>query len=277
MKLLIVIILGAYALICLGAYALQSRFVFFPDDDDAGTPADLGLAFRDITFPGPDGRIRHGWMIPTEGARYTLLFCHGNAGNITHRLESIRQFVDAELSVFIFDYGGYGKSQGKPSENGTYGDAIAAWDYLIGEEGVDPAHIILFGRSLGGAVAIDLATREDARALIVESAFTSAVEMGARAFPWLPVRYLSRIRYDSMKKVTHIRIPKLFVHSLDDETVPFGMGKRLYNRAARPKTFLRLRGGHNDAFVVSDTKYAEALTQFIATLDEKPATKRNKS
>lgn len=261
------IILGAYALVCLAAYIMQGRLVFFPTDEDAGKPSDVGLDYKDVTFAGPDGRDRHGWMIPVADARYTLLFCHGNAGNITHRLESIRQFVDAGLSVFIFDYGGYGKSRGRPSESGTYGDALAAWDYLVETEGVDPARIILFGRSLGAAVAIDLATRESPRALIVESAFTSAVDIGARAYPWLPVRYLARVRYDNMKKVPHIRAPKLFIHSLEDRTVPFGMGKRLYNRAARPKTFVRLRGTHDDGFIVSADVYMEALRKFLDSLD----------
>lgn len=267
MKMILLILAGAYVLVCLLAYLAQSRLVYFPSREEAGTPADLGLEYRDITFYATSRRALHGWLVPGDGP-YTLIYCHGNAGNITHRLHSIRQFVEMGLSVFIFDYGGYGRSKGRPSEKGTYDDVAAAWDYLVEDEKIDPSQIVLFGRSLGAAVAIDLATQVDPRGLIVESSFTSIPELGARIYPWLPVRLIARIRYNNMKKISGIRVPKLFVHSLHDDIVPFGMGKRLYNRAPRPKQLLKLRGTHNDSFVVSDAKYEEGVKSFLASLDQ---------
>ena len=182
-------------------------------------------------------------------------------------MESIKQFVDAGLSVFIFDYAGFGQSAGKPAESTTYDDATAAWKYITGELGLAPNEIILFGRSLGSAVAIDLAGRKKPVALILESCFTSIAEMGARIYPWLPVRFLTRIRFDSMSKITYVDVPKLFVHSLDDEIVPYGMGRRLYNRASRPKQFVKMRGNHNDAFLMPGSEYEAVLQSFLADLD----------
>lgn len=269
MKIALLIVIGGYVLVCAIAFALQARLVYFPDHDDAGDPSRVGLDFREVFFETVSGRRLHGWMVPAPdgGTGYTLLYCHGNAGNITHRLESIRQFVELGLSVFIFDYGGYGKSEGRPGEQTTYDDAEAAWDCLTGELGVDDRTVILFGRSLGGAVAIEMARRVRARALIVESCFTSVPELGSRLYPWLPVRLLSRIRYDNARKVTRLRLPKLFVHSMDDDVVPFGMGRRLYHRAARPKEFLRIRGTHNDGFIVSEPAYDEGIRKFLESLD----------
>jgi len=268
MKLVLAILSFVYVSLCLVAYLLQSRFVYFPDREQAGTPADVGLEFEDVEFQSLRGTALHGWHVRAPGARYTILYCHGNAGNISHRLESIRRFVDRGLSVFIFDYAGYGRSEGRPSERATYADVRGAWLWLTETAGLAPDEIILFGRSLGTAVAIDLATEVEPRALILESPFTSAVELGARAYWWLPVRFISRIRYDSMAKIPGIRTPKLFVHSLEDEVVPLGMGKRLYNRAMRPKMWVRARGGHNDVYLTPGSAYEGALEQFLAALDE---------
>lgn len=267
MKLFLLIIIGAYLLVCLAAFLFQSRFVFFPSSEHAGTPGDAGLSFEDVTLENGAGTKIHGWFIPAANPRFTLLFCHGNAGNITHRIESIQIFNRLNLSVFIFDYSGYGRSGGRPSERATYLDSRAAWDYLTGEKKLKRENIILFGRSLGAAVAIELATEVDPCALILESAFTSAVELGARVYPWLPVRLMSRIRYNSMSRIQDVRTPKLFIHSIEDEVVPFGMGRRLYNRAARPKTLVKIRGGHNDGFVVSGPEYVQAIGNFLDGLE----------
>jgi fermentation-respiration switch protein FrsA (DUF1100 family) len=274
MKLILALISFVYVTVCLVAYLLQSRFVYFPDREEAGTPADVGLDFEEVTFASASGTRLHGWYVSVPGARYTLLYCHGNAGNISHRLESIRRFADRGLSVFIFDYSGYGKSAGRPSERATYADALGAWDWLTRTAGVKRDGVILFGRSLGTAVAIDLATEVQARGLILESPFTSAVELGARAFWWLPVRFLARIRYNSMGKIAAVKEPKLFVHSLQDEVVPYGMGKRLYNRAPRPKMWVKAQGGHNDVYLEPGSAYDEALDRFLAGLDEPRGVRR---
>jgi hypothetical protein len=272
MKIAILILALAYALVCLVAFLLQSRLVFFPARALARTPGDAGMDFRDVTFATATGRTLHGWMVPAVGSTYTLLYCHGNAGNIGDRIESIRQFVEMGLSVFIFDYGGYGRSEGRPGEASTYEDALAAWEHLTGAEGIANDRIVVFGRSLGGAVAIDLVAgarrRQSPAGLIVESCFTSLPDLGARVYKWLPVRFLCRYRYNNWKKIRDVGVPKLFIHSLEDEVVPFGMGKRLYNHASRPKQFLRIRGGHNDGYLASDEQYREGVRAFIAILDQ---------
>ncbi len=252
-----------YLVVCLLGILFQDRLVFFPERALVTVPEQVGLSYRDVYFETADGMRLHGWFVPAAAQRAVLLFCHGNAGNISGRLESLQMFNELGLSVFIFDYRGYGQSRGRASERGTYADARAAWRHLTEDEGVAPDQIILFGRSLGGAVAIELATHVRPRALIVESTFTSAAELGARIYPWLPVRQLARIRYDSQGRVRRLRCPKLFVHSLHDETVPFSMALKLFERAARPKELLKIRGGHNDGFLVSGRKYLDGLAGFL--------------
>ena len=229
----------------------------------------LGVPFHDVAFQRPGGKRLHGWLVEADDARYTMLYCHGNAGNISHRLDAIRQYRDMGISVFIFDYAGYGQSEGRPSESGTYADARAAWAYLTTERSLSPRDIIIYGRSLGAAVAIKLATEVTPRALIVEAAFTSAVQLGERAYPWLPVRFLARARYDSASRIQDVRCPVLFVHSLQDEVVPFGMGRRLFNRAGKPKTFVKTRGSHNDSYLLVDDKSRRALEAFLDSLDDR--------
>jgi fermentation-respiration switch protein FrsA (DUF1100 family) len=194
----------------------------------------------------------------------TLLFLHGNAGNISHRLDSIRQFHELGLAVFILDYRGYGESEGSPTETGTYDDATAAWHYLIAQRGIAPRDIVLLGRSLGANIAAELATRTRPGALIMESAFTSVPDMAATIYPWLPVRLLSRYRYDAYKQLAHISCPLLIVHSRDDEIIPFTHGQRLFECAREPKQFLELRGGHNDGFLVTGRDYLEGIGHFLS-------------
>ena len=180
-------------------YFAQESLVYFPDRTLVGTPTNTGLAYEAVRFSADDGVHLSGWFIPAPKARATLLFCHGNAGNISHRLESIRQFHQLGLNVFIFDYRGYGVSEGVPTEAGTYRDAEAARRYLVETRGLVPEHIVYFGRSLGAAIAAWLATQHPPRALIVESAFTSVPDFGAEIYPWLPVRLLARLRYPTQE------------------------------------------------------------------------------
>ena len=153
-------------------------------------------------------------------------------------------------------------------EKETYRSARAAWDYLTVDRGIDERDIILFGRSLGSAVAIELSTHVLPRALILESSFTSLPEIGARSYPFLPVRLLARIRYNSMDRIQEVRVPKLFVHSLDDDLIPLGMGKRLYNRAPRPKVWARAHGDHNAVYLTNGSRYDATFREFIKSLDE---------
>ncbi|MEK7797018.1 MAG: alpha/beta hydrolase, partial [Pseudomonadota bacterium] len=193
----------------------------------------------------------------------TLLFCHGNAGNISHRLESIRQFHQLGLNVFIFDYRGYGESEGVPTEAGTYRDAEAARRYLVETRGLAPEHIVYFGRSLGAAIAAWLATQHPPRALIVESAFTSVPDFGAEIYPWLPVRLLARLRYPTQEYLRSVQAPVLVIHSRDDEIVSFRHAEKLYESANSPKELLEIRGGHNDGFLVSGAQYTRRLDDFL--------------
>ncbi|MFH1844915.1 MAG: alpha/beta hydrolase [bacterium] len=257
-----------YLVICGLMVAFQPRFVFFPESQLDGTPEAVGLAFREVRFRTEDRVDLHGWFVPgAEGGRVALFF-HGNAGNISHRLETVRLLHELGLTVFIFDYRGYGQSGGRMSEAGSYRDASAAWRYLVEQESMSPDRIILWGRSLGGAVAVELASRIRPAALVVESSFTSAAELGARIYPWLPVRQLARIRYDSAKRIHRVTCPKLFVHSTADEVVPYGLGLRLFNQAGRPKEMLKIRGSHNDGFLTSGPRYTEGVRTFLASLPE---------
>ena len=255
-----------YAVLAAALFFYQPNLLYFPDmpsREIEATPGDIGLNFEPLILATRDDEQLDAWYIPANDARGVLLFCHGNAGNISHRLESIRLFHELGLSVLIFDYRGYGQSSGKPTEKGTYRDADAAWHYLVTQRGIPAEHIILFGRSLGAPIAADLATRQTAAAVILESGFTSVPDVAAKFYPWLPVRWLSRYQYDTRKKLADIHSPVLIVHSRDDEIISYSNGEQLFEAASEPKQFLPLRGGHNDGFLVSGKDYIRGLDAFI--------------
>ena len=262
---MLVLISGAYLLLVIFVYLTQAGMLYLPHlpgrELDA-TPEAVGLAFEDVTLETSDGVRVHGWFVPGESER-ALLYFHGNAGNISHRLYSIREWHDLGLSVFIIDYRGYGRSEGNPTEQGLYRDGAAAWQYLAGERGIAPEDIIVFGRSLGGSVAAWLAARQAPAALIVESSFTSVPDIGQEAYPWLPVRWLSRFKHATRDHVRQVTSPVLVVHSRDDEIIPFHHGEAIFAAASEPKTFLEIRGGHNDAHAVSAALYRDGLQDFL--------------
>lgn len=252
-----------YLVICIVIASLQARLIYFPSKDYWGTPTDLGLPFADLSLITDDGITIAAWHVPHPHDSGTVLFCHANAGNMGDRLYSVKAFHDLGYSVLIFDYRGYGRSQGKPTEEGTYRDAQAAWRYLVETRGTPPERIVLFGRSLGGAVAIDLAARRKPGALVVESSFTNLVDVGKRHYPLLPVGLLCRYRYDSIKKVPNITCPKLFIHADDDELVPLANGRRLFDAAAQPKHFIQTPGGHNDGGFEHSQAYTDMLKRWL--------------
>lgn len=260
------VVVGLYLVILLFVYAMQEKMLFFPSPTIEATPTDIELEYQDVNFTTEDGVKLHGWYIPCEDATATLIFCHGNGGNISHRLESIDQFHALNLSVFIYDYRGYGQSAGKISEKGTYRDAAAAWTYVTGEQNVPPDKIIVFGRSLGGGVASWLAANRPAAALILESTFTAIPDIAAIHYPFIPVKWLAKYKYNSRKRVAKLTLPKLFIHSPDDEIVPFKLGQRLYKAAAEPKRFLQLSGGHNDGFTLSHDIYMKGVGEFLSSV-----------
>lgn len=248
-----------------GIRYIEKHSIYFPMRQVVSTPALAGLAYEDIYFTTQDGKTLNGWYIPAEKAAYTVLFCHGNAGNIGHRLYKISMLHEMGLNVFIFDYRGYGKSEGSPDEQGLYSDGDAAYDYLIREKKVSPRALILYGESIGGAVAIDIAERLSVKAIITEETFTSVKDMMRIAFPFLPYHIFSS-RFDSASKIQDITCPKLIMHSVDDEIVPYYLGVELFGASAGPKKFLKLRGGHNTAFMESGEKYREGIKFFIESL-----------
>lgn len=265
---LAVFLMLGYGILLGLVYFLQARLVYFPDIGAGfagSTPSDIGLEYEDVNFNTSDGLQLHGWYVSEESGRGVVLFFHGNAGDISHRLDSIAFFHGLGYSVFIVDYRGYGRSEGAPDEQGTYRDAEAAWRYLVEERAIDSGKIVIFGRSLGASIAAWLASRTHAAALIIESAFTSAPDLGAHHYWFLPVRTLARIHYDTRSYIQDVSAPTLVVHSTDDEIIPFAHGKELFAHANEPKAFVELQGGHNDGFFVSRAIYAEALGEFLGT------------
>ncbi len=275
LRILGIIVLG-YLVFVVTIFLLQDRMLYFPTAVMNGTPADIGLPFREITFKAADDVELFGWWVgepPSKEKgkqRDVVLFCHGNGGNISHRLDSLIIFNKLGLDIFIFDYRGYGKSEGKPSEEGTYRDVEAAWKYLVERERVQPARIILFGRSLGGAVAAPLAVKVKAKALILESTFTSVPDLGAQVYPLLPVRLLARFKYDTrlcLREIAETRpMPVLIIHSREDEMIPFQHGEKLFEAAGEPKKFLLISGSHNAGFINSAKVYVEGLREFFSSL-----------
>lgn len=249
-------------------YLFQPHFIYYPHKQLLGTPEDIDLAYRDVALQTDDGLSIHGWYIPHPEARAKLLFLHGNAGNVSHRLDSLKIFNDLGLSVFIIDYRGYGRSDGRPSEQGTYKDAKAAWHYLNEQLNKDDQAIIVFGRSLGGGVASWLATQVNTDGLILESTFTSIMDMGKHYYPYLPIPLITRIRYDSLANITAITSPILFIHSQNDQIVPYKYGRALFAKATSEKIFVDITGDHNSGFIVSGKSYTDALDAFIQGIIE---------
>lgn len=257
---------GIYVAIMAFVYYKQSSLIFYPNIPGrnlVATPEDIGLGYEDVEFTTLDGIKLHGWFIANESARGTLLFFHGNAGNISHRLESISIFHELGLNVFIIDYRGYGQSEGKVTEKGTYRDAEAAWKYLTETRNIAADQIIIFGRSLGASIAAWLASRHTPAALIVESSFSSVPSMAKRIYPFLPVHWLASFKYDTSRYIANIACPVLVAHSKNDEIIPFAEGLQVFEAAPEAKQFLEMRGGHNDGFLVSRSIYVAGLGSFI--------------
>jgi uncharacterized protein len=267
---IMIILVAGYLVISLYLFIRQPAMVYFPKGELANTPADIELPFREIFFHTRDHVRLCGWFVGQEHQKEmpVILFFHGNGGNISHRLESLSIFNRLHLNVFIIDYRGYGKSGGKPSEEGTELDALAAWNYLTKEEKIPANRIIIFGRSLGGAVAAQLATLPhiNARALILESTFTSVPDVGAEMYPFLPVRLLSRFQYNTLERISEIHLPLLIIHSPQDQTIPYNHGKRLFKAANEPKHFLEISGNHDEGFVASIEIYINGLQAFFSSI-----------
>ncbi len=250
---------------------LERYLIYAPDRQLETTPQSAGLAYEDVRFPAGDGTMLHGWLIPAPDARLTLLWFHGNAGNIGHRVDNIKYLHRLlRLNVFIFDYRGYGQSAGTHSdlsEEATYRDAEGALTYLRGRRDLAHTRLVYFGRSLGASIAVEAARHHPPAALILETPFTSLKEMARVALPFLPLGSLLRTKYDSLSKIREIRVPLLILHGDRDDVVPYEQGRRLFDAANEPKTFYRIRGArHNDTYIVGGQPYFDAWARFLEGL-----------
>jgi fermentation-respiration switch protein FrsA (DUF1100 family) len=255
----------AYAVLVAVMWLIQERFIFYPQAgrEIISTPTARGVPYDDIVITTSDGEQLNAWWMRADRPRGAVLLFHGNAGNISHRIEYALMFRRLGYSTMLVDYRGYGRSTGTPTEEGTYIDAGAAWDWLTSTQGVAQRDIVLFGESLGGGVASWLAARHEVRALILASTFTSAVDLGSELYPFLPVRLVSRLRYDTLGRLRDVRAPVLVIHSPDDDIIPFTHGLRLFDAALEPKTMLRIAGGHNAGFVFGRQEWVAQLAEFL--------------
>lgn len=287
----------AYIVFALIIFFGQESLVFVPSRSVTGSPQDLGLTYSNVKLKTEDGVQLSAWFVPAQGNHpqtiphnsqntnpnqlgnnpssrnkipLVILFCHGNGGNISHRLSYLPIFQSLGLSTLLFDYRGYGDSEGKPSENGTYQDVAAAWRYLIAEQQIPPQNILIYGESLGGAVAsywaetlTALPPLQQAKGLILASTFSHINDRAAELYPFLPVRFLSRVNYGSESRLPNIKMPVLVIHSRDDEIIPFHHGQKLYNAARPLKLMTIIHGTHNEGFLDSLETYRQGLGQFM--------------
>jgi uncharacterized protein len=270
LRLLALFVLG-YIVVLVVLRLGESRMLYVPGGSRIllDPPPELNLGVRRVELRAEDGLRLVSWAMPADGGSgFWLLICHGNAGNISEvgRPYHYAGLRTLGLSLFAFDYRGYGESEGRPTEQGLYRDAAAAYSYLRDTLHVPAERIVVFGHSLGSAVAIELVSRVPAAGLILDGALTSVVERAQELFPYAPIRWIAASRYPSIERVGALRLPKLFLHARYDEVIPFRHGHRLFEAAAPPKEFVPLRGGHGDAFEVDSAAYFGAIGRFVAGL-----------
>lgn len=263
-----IVIIAVYLALMLYIYINQDKMVFYPTDDFTVTPENYDLPYENIYLEieeNSESINLHGWYFPSTDSANTkaVLFCHGNAGNISHRLETAKYLHDLGVATFMFDYRGYGYSTGDPSETGVYQDAQLCFNWLVNTKNFKPENIIIFGRSLGGAVAIELAGQVNSGGLIVESSFTSVGDLGQKMFPLFPIKTLIRYSFNSLEKIKDVKAPTLITHSPGDKMIPISMGEKLFDAANEPKQFIRLSGGHNSRTYFDDQAYKEALEKLL--------------
>jgi len=237
--------------------------MYKPTHEIETTPDRLGYEYDSIMFKTSDNMTLNGWFIPNHASQRVVLFFHGNTGNISHCMESIEMFHRMGLGTFIFDYRGYGHSVGRPTEQGTYHDAQAAWEYIVNERGISPDNIVVLGRSLGGAIASWLVSQYSPKAFIIESTFTTAADIAAEQFPHVPARLLNRFHYNVLENIKKVTCPVLIVYSKDDKIAPIHHGIKLFDAANEPKQFLEIQGDHDDGFLTTGERYVNTLEAFI--------------
>jgi fermentation-respiration switch protein FrsA (DUF1100 family) len=266
---IVVLYLGVLLLLRLS----ESRLLYFPGKQRVLLPPDaaLDLPVERLEIVTDDGVNLVSWMIQADSTAPWLIICNGNAGNLSEAGRPVHYagLRGLGLNLLALDYRGYGESGGTASEQGLYRDAAAAYRYLRETRRIPSERIVVFGHSLGSAVAIDLVARFPAAGLIVEGAFTSVIDRGQELFPYVPVRWIAGSRFGSLEKMAGLTIPKLFLHATADEVIPVAHGRRLFDAAPPPKTFVELEGGHGDAFDVDSARYFGSIASFIAGLAPK--------
>ena len=246
----------------------EEQFIFFPAGYPEGNYSLIprSLSVQDHWFTTSDGVRLHGWLVRADSGSPVLLFSHGNAGNISHRLDLVRQLHSLGCTVFVYDYRGYGRSEGSPTEEGVYLDGLAAFDYLSSLDGIDSRRLVLYGRSLGGAVSVDVATHRSPAALILESTFSSARDVAAHLYSFLPARFFLHSKFDSEAKIRSITLPLLVLHGSVDSIIPIALGRKLFNAANPPKEFYEIPGAsHNDTHLIGGDLYFQRLRGFLDT------------
>ncbi|MBI5799474.1 MAG: alpha/beta hydrolase [Verrucomicrobia bacterium] len=252
--------------IALMLYRFEHSQVYHPTRDAEYTTDDVGRPGEEVWLTTPDGLRLHAWFFAADKAspraRFVMLFCHGNGGNLTSRPGYYRAILETGVSLLAFDYRGYGLSDGEPSEAGTYTDAATAYAWLR-TRGFAPEHILVWGESLGGGIASHVAATQTVGGLVLQSSFTSIPDIGAEVFPWLPVRLLSRIKYDSLSRLPGITCPIVVMHSRADTTIRFHHGERNFAAAREPKSFVEIGGDHNDALLANRDAYVAGAERLV--------------
>jgi hypothetical protein len=260
---LLILILVLMTLVVFNASKIENYFVFHPDSLIQQEPRTLKIPYEDVTFITVDNQKLNGWLFIQKKGAPILLLCHGNAGNISYWLEHAWMLLNQNLNVFMFDYRGYGRSSGKPTEQGLYKDGLAAYDFLVREKGIPGNEIVPYGISLGGAVAIEIARQRPVRSLVLEAAFTSTKDMAKNIPLFVLFSPLLPAHYNNLEKIKQIQVPKLMIHGEADEIVPFQMGQQLFATAPQPKYFFPVKkAGHNDIYIFGNTAYYKAISQF---------------
>ncbi len=259
-----------YFIAMVAIYFAQTWFIYapnMPSREMLSTPADINLEYERHTLKTEDNEELIAWYVPAEGADKTVLFFHGNAGNISHRLETIKVFHQLGLNFFMLDYRGFGQSTGSPSEQGTYIDATTAWKFLIEQKNLQAEQIIIVGRSLGGGVATELAKNVNAAMLILDSTFISMPAAAKLHFPFMPTNWIVKHRYENLRKIDQVNMPVVIAHSDKDEVIPYTHAEEIFDAANEPKSFIQLKGGHGNSFLMAREKYIRgiehALRKFI--------------
>jgi len=261
---ILIFLLSCYCSISLVIYFKQASYIYLPSKKIETLPDHHHIDYENVYFTSSDNNKLNGWFIEADNAQATVLFCHGNAGNISILIETIEILKNLNLNVLVFDYRGYGLSEGAPTEEGTYSDAKAAYDYLTKTKNISPSKLIIFGRSLGGPIASWLAQQFPPKAIILESTFTSMLDMAHRRFPYIPAKMMVRYTYPTETYVKNFTKPTLIIHSSEDELIPYSMGQKLYDNITTTKVIAEIHGDHGNGFFTSGQEYIDCLRKFLS-------------